>query len=43
MHFMQGIAGTLELFHRSTIAFQKIVGEVTGHPVAVYQRIDQAG
>jgi hypothetical protein len=43
MHFMQGIAGTLELFHRSTIAFQKVVGEVTGHPVAVYQRIDQAG
>jgi hypothetical protein len=42
-HFMQGIAGTLELFHRSTIEFQKVVGEVTGHPVAVFQRIDQAG
>lgn len=43
MHFLQGIAGTLELFHRSTIAFQRIVGEATGHPVAVFQRIDQAG
>ena len=43
MHFLQGIAGTLELFHRSTIAFQKVVGEVTGHSVAVFQRIDQAG
>ena len=42
-HFLQGIAGTLELFHRSTLAFQKVVGEVTGHPVAVFQRIDQAG
>ena len=42
-HFLQGIEGTLELFHRSTISFQQIVGEVTGHPVAVYQRIDQAG
>src|SRR3979409_559493 len=43
MHFLQGIAGTLELFHRSATAFQKVVGEATGHPVAVFQRIDQAG
>src|SRR3954471_9270596 len=43
MNFLQGIAGTLELFHRSTLAFQKIVGEATGHPVAVFQRTDQAG
>ena len=43
MNFLQGIAGTLELFHRSTLSFQDVVGEVTGHPVAVYQRIDQAG
>ena len=43
MNFLQGIAGTLELFHRSTISFQDITGEATGHPVAVYQRIDQAG
>jgi hypothetical protein len=35
--------GTLELFHRSTLSFQQIAGEVTGHPVAVFQRIDQAG
>lgn len=41
--FLQGIAGTLELFHRSTLSFQKIAGEVTGHAVAVFQRIDQAG
>src|SRR5215813_521245 len=42
-HFLQGIAGTLELFHRSTLAFQKVTGELTEHPVAVFQRIDQAG
>src|SRR6059058_283481 len=41
--FLQGIAGTLELFHRSTLSFQQIAGETTGHPVAVFQRIDQAG
>ncbi|MGP4055307.1 hypothetical protein ACTWP6_10880 [Mycobacterium sp. 4D054] len=42
-HFLQGIAGTLQLFHRSTLMFQDLVGELTGHPVAVFQRIDQAG
>jgi hypothetical protein len=41
--FMQGITGTLELFHLSTLRFQNIIGEVTGQPVIVYQRIDQAG
>jgi hypothetical protein len=41
--FLQGIAGTLELFHRSTLRFQALAEEVTGHPVAVFQRIDQAG
>jgi hypothetical protein len=41
--FLQGIAGTLELFHRSTLSFQQLVGESTGNPVAVFQRIDQAG
>src|ERR1700748_3427819 len=41
--FLQGIAGTLELFHLSLVNFQSLVGEVTGQPVAVYQRIDQAG
>src|SRR2546423_199001 len=38
MNFLQGIAGTLELFHRSTVAFQQIVGETTGHPVASYHQ-----
>ena len=42
-NFLQGIAGTLELFHRSTLAFQQVAEEATGHPVAVFQRIDQAG
>jgi hypothetical protein len=41
--FLQGIAGTLELFHLSTVRFQNLVGEATGHPVVVYQRVDQAG
>jgi hypothetical protein len=42
-NFLQGIAGTLELFHRSALAFQDLAREATGHPVAVYQRVDQAG
>lgn len=42
-NFLQGIAGTLELFHRSTLAFQDLTAELTGHPVAVFQRVDQAG
>ena len=42
-HFLQGIAGTLELFHKTTVPFQHLAGEATGHPVAVFQRIDQAG
>ncbi len=42
-NFLQGIAGTLELFHRSALSFQELAGEVTGHPVAVFQRVDQAG
>jgi hypothetical protein len=41
--FLQGIAGTLELFHLSTLKFQQLVGETTAQPVAIYQRIDQAG
>ena len=41
--FLQGIAGTLELFHLSMVRFQNAVGEATGNPVVVYQRIDQAG
>src|SRR6478609_3808547 len=41
--FLQRISGTLELFHLSLLRFQQLVGEPTGHPVAVYQRVDQAG
>ena len=40
--FLQGIAGTLELFHRSALSFQKIVGDVTGHPAAVFGRLRHA-
>jgi hypothetical protein len=42
-NFLQGIAGTLELFHLSLVRFQSLVGEATKQPVAVYQRVDQAG
>ena len=42
-NFLQGIAGTLELFHRSTLDFQTVAQAATGHPVAVFQRVDQAG
>jgi len=41
--FLQGIAGTLELFHLSIVKFQQLVSETTSQPVSVYQRIDQAG
>jgi len=41
--FLQGIAGTLELFHRAALSFQQVAGEATGHPVAVFQRVDQVG
>jgi hypothetical protein len=41
--FLQGIAGVLELFHVSALSFQRVAEEVTGHPVAVFQRVDQAG
>ena len=34
--FLQGITGTLELFRLSLPRFQQLVGELTGHPVAVY-------
>ena len=42
-NFLQGIAGTLELFHRSSLDFQRVAESVTGHPVAIHQRVDQAG
>lgn len=41
--FLQGIAGTLELFHLSIVKFQQVVESVTGQRVMDYQRIDQAG
>ena len=41
--FLQGIAGTLELFHLSIARFQQVIESVTGYPVPDYQRIDQAG
>ena len=41
--FLQGISGTLELFHLSIVSFQNVVGAATGQPVYVFQRIDQAG
>jgi len=41
--FLQGIAGTLELFHISALSFQRVAEECTGYPVAVFQRVDQAG
>src|SRR5437773_6800805 len=42
-HFLQGIAGTLELFHRSALAFQRVAGGATGRPGAAIQRSDQSG
>lgn len=41
--FQQGISGALELFFWAWAPFQEFVGEVTGHVVPVFQRIDQAG
>src|SRR4051812_33346124 len=43
LHFQQGIAGSLELFFWAWVPFQRLVGEVTGHAVPVFQRVDQAG
>ncbi|WP_240360224.1 hypothetical protein [Pyxidicoccus caerfyrddinensis] len=43
MRFQQGIAGSLELFFWAWTRFQQVAGEVTGHPVPVFQRVDQAG
>jgi hypothetical protein len=43
LQFQQGIAGSLELFFWAWVPFQRLMGEVTGHPVPVFQRVDQAG
>jgi len=41
--FLQGIDGSLELFFHSWVPFQQVAWETTGHPIPVYQRVDQAG
>jgi len=41
--FNQGIAGSLELFFRAWMPFQKVIEEKTGYVVPVFQRVDQAG
>src|SRR5262244_2791861 len=41
--FQQGITGSLELFFRGWLPFQNAVAEHVGHPVPMYQRVDQAG
>ncbi len=41
--FLQGIAGSLELFFRAWRPFQELVGEATGQVVPMFQRVDQAG
>ncbi|MFC6084749.1 hypothetical protein [Sphaerisporangium aureirubrum] len=43
LRFQQGIAGGLELFFLGWLLFQRFTAETTGHPVPVYQRVDQAG
>src|SRR5262245_60091391 len=43
MQFQQGNAGSLELLFRGCAPYQEVVGEVTAHPVALFQRIDHAG
>jgi hypothetical protein len=43
LQFQQGIAGALELFFWAFAPFQQFAGEATGHPVALFQRIDHAG
>ena len=41
--FMQGIDGTLELFHRDWEPFRDTVHEISGHPVKFSERIDSGG
>jgi hypothetical protein len=43
LQFQQGVAGALELFFWAWLPFQRLVQEVTGNIVPVFQRIDQAG
>ncbi len=39
LQFQQGISGSLELFFWGWVPFQKLVGEVTGHGLPVFQRV----
>ena len=41
--FMQGIDGTLELFHRDWEPFRDTVGELSGHPVRFFERVNAGG
>ena len=41
--FQQGIAGSIELFFWAWVRFQRVVEEVTGYVVPMFQRVDQAG
>jgi hypothetical protein len=41
--FLQGVDGSLELFFKAWVQFQKVVEEATGTTFPVYQRVDQAG
>jgi hypothetical protein len=43
LRFHQGIAGSLELFFWAWVKFQRLVEEVTGNVVPMFQRVDQAG
>ena len=43
LRFQQGISGSLELFFWAWVKFQRLVEEVTGHVVPMFQRVDQAG
>jgi hypothetical protein len=43
LQFQQGISGSMELFFWAWAPFQQLAGEVTGHQVPVFQRVDQAG
>ncbi|NNC04346.1 hypothetical protein HJC10_16030 [Corallococcus exiguus] len=41
--FQQGISGSLELFFWAWVRFQKVVEDVTGYAVPMFQRVDHAG
>src|SRR5260221_4507839 len=43
LRFQQGISGSLELFFRAWLPFQKVLQENAGYGVPLYQRVDQSG